>query len=148
LITYLAYHERNEFKSDAGLAFSKRSCSFNSNGKVNQYKIVKAYAKGIQFPDYSDINTFRFEIKSKKSRFVNRLGIYTANDLLNPNLYLRLADSLINEFEKILILDCATDFKSLTEMEQSKIVKYNNSMMWFKINNRSNRNSFSKNKTI
>lgn len=147
LITYLVYHEKNEFRTDIELAYSKKSYSIGANGTANQYKIIKAYAKGLQFPNNTDINTFRFEVKSKKSRFINQLGIYTADDLLNPNVYLTLVESSINEFEKVLILDCATDYKSLTPKEQNKIAKYNNPMEWYKINNASNRNSFSKNKT-
>ena len=53
----------------------------------------------------------------------------------------------LKEFEKVLILDCATDFKTLSQKEQNKIAKYNNPMEWYRINNVSNRNSFSKNKT-
>lgn len=147
LITYLTYHEKNEFRTDIELAYSKKSYSVTANGTANQYKIIKAYAKGLQFPNDANINTFRFEVKSKKSRFINPLGIYTANDLLNPNVYLTLVESLINEFEKVLVLDCATDYRSLTQKEQNKIAKYNNPMEWYKINNASNRNSFSKNKT-
>lgn len=146
LITYLAYHEKNEFRNDIGLAYSKKSYSTNANGTANQYKIIKAYAKGIQFPKYCNKNTFRFEVRSKKSRFINQLGIYTADDLLNPTVYLAMRASLINEFEKVLFLDCATDFKNLSQKEQTKIAKYNNPMEWYKIKNSSNRNSFSKNK--
>lgn len=147
LITYIVYHSKNEFRTDTGLPFSKKSYSVTKYGTANQHKIIKAYAKGLQFPKYSDINTFRFEVKSKKSRFINQLGIYTADDLLNPNVYLTLVESLINEFAKVLILDCKTDFKTLNQKEQTKISKFNNPMEWYKINNASNRNSFSKNKT-
>jgi hypothetical protein len=36
----------------------------------SKYKTIKGVLKGIQFPLYSDINTFRFEVKKvKKSRF-------------------------------------------------------------------------------
>lgn len=145
-IAYLVYHERNEFISDAGLAYSKKSSSVNAKGILNYYKIIKLYAKGIQFPYYADINTFRFEVKSKKSRFINQLGIYTADDLLNLNVYLVMGESLMNEFEKVLILDCATDFKTLSQKEQAKIAKYNNPMKWYRIKSSANRNSFSKNK--
>lgn len=145
-ITFLFCHERNEFRNDGELAYSKKSYSVNANGTANQYKIIKAYAKGLQFPKYVDINTFRFEVKSKKSRFINQLGIYTAEDLLNPDVYVVMAESLINEFEKVLLLDCVTDFKTLSQKEQVKIEKYNNTMEWYRIRNRTNRNSFSKNK--
>jgi len=146
LITYISFHERNDFKTDVGLPFSKKSYYANSNARANQYKIIKAYAKGLQFPEYTNKDTFRFEVKSKKSRFINQLGIYTAEDLLNVTFYLAMAESIINEFEKVLILDWATDFKTLSQKEQTKIRDYNNPMIWYKINNSTNRNSFSKNK--
>ena len=87
LITYIAYHSKNEFKTDTGLPYSKKSYSVTKYGTANQYKIIKAYAKGLQFPKYSDINTFRFEVKSKKSRFINKLGTFNLADLLNLNVY-------------------------------------------------------------
>lgn len=147
LITYLVYHEKNEFRTDTNLTYSKKSYSTTTNGIANQYKIIKAYAKGLQFPEYSDINTFRFEVKSKKSRFINKLGVYNSSDLLNENIYFEMVESLKNEFEKVLILDWATDFKSLNQKEQDKIKSYNNPMEWYKIKNSPNRNCFSKNKT-
>lgn len=146
LITYIYSHERNAFLSDAGLPYSKKSYSINSNNTANQYKIIKAYAKGLQFPQYTDVNTFRIEVKSKKSRFINRLGIYNLDDLLNPTYYLAMVESIISEFEKFLILDCVTDFQTLSLKEQTKIRDYNNPNAWYMINNSSNRNSFSKNK--
>jgi hypothetical protein len=147
LITYTAYHLKNEFRTDTGLAYSKKSYSVTKYGTANQYKIIKMYAKGIQFPLYSDINTFRFEVKSKKSRFINKLGVFNANDLLNVNVYFEMVNSLIVEFENTLILDCETNFKTLNQKEQNKISKFNNPLEWYKIKNSTNRNSFSKNKT-
>lgn len=147
LIAFLLYHEKNEFKTDIGLAFSKKSFRANPNGTINLYKIIKAYAKGLQFPQYSDTNTFRFEVKSKQSKYINQLGIYTANDLLNFDCYLKMANEIKNEFNKVLLLDCETDFKSLTGKEQAKITNYLNTLTWFNISQDSYRNRFNKEKT-
>jgi len=147
LIAFLLYHEKNEFKTDVGLAFSKKSFRANPNGTINLYKIIKAYAKGLQFPQYCDINTFRFEVKSKQSKYINQLGIYTANDLLNFDCYLKMADEIKNEFDKVLLLDCETDFKNLTGKEQAKITNYLNTLTWFNISQDSYRNRFNKEKT-
>lgn len=147
LITFLAYHEKNEFRTDTGLSYSKKSFSINRNGTSNQYKIIKAYAKGLQFPLYTDINTFRFEVKSKERKYcINQLGIHTANDLLNVDVYYKMIETLIKEFKEVLILDCNTNFDSLNSKELKKIINYNNPFLWYKIKNQ-NRNSFSKNKT-
>ena len=146
LINYLAYHSKNEFRTDTGLPFSKKSYSVKPDGTANEYKIIKAYAKGIQFPLYTDINTFRFEVKSKKSRFINSFGIISLNDLLDVNVYFSLKENLIIEFNDVLIFDCETNFSSLNLKEQNKIIRFNNHLHWFKIRGSNNRNSFSKNK--
>lgn len=147
LITYIIYHEKNEFRTDAGLPYSKKSCRVDKKARANQYKIIKAYAKGLQFPMFTDINTFRFEIKSKESKYIKKLGINNANDLLNIDNYLSLIENIKKEFREVLILDCNTDFKSLTLKNQTKIKEYLNPLTWYKIINSKNRNSFNKNKT-
>ena len=146
LIAYLVYHEKNEFKTDVGLAFSKKSYKANLNGTINNYKIIKAYAKGLQYSKYADVNTFRFEIKSKQSKYINKLCIYSANDLLNFNTYENLVKEIISEFDKVLLLDCETDFSSLKQSEQSKITNYLNTITWFKISQDCYRNRFNKEK--
>lgn len=146
LITYIAFHEKNDFRSDVGLAFSKRSCKPKKNGTENKYKIIKAYAKGIHLPKYCDINTFRFEVKSKESKYINTLGIYTLNDLLNIEVYYKIANTINLEFKEVLILDNITNFKGLSLKEQEKIKYYNTPYTWYKILNKPYRNSFSNNK--
>ena len=147
LITFLLYHEKNEFKTDIGLAFSKKSFRATTTGMINSYKIIKAYAKGLQFPQYTDINTFRFEVKSKKSKYINQMGIYTANDLLNYVCYLKMTTEIKKEFENVLLLDCETNYKSLTANEQVKINSYLNPLKWFNISQDTYRNRFNKEKT-
>jgi hypothetical protein len=148
LITYLAYHEKNEFRTDSGLPFSKKSYSTNRNGTANEYKIIKAYAKGLQFTQYSNINTFRFEVKSKERKYcVNQLGIYSASNLLDSGIYFKMIETIFKEFKEVLILDYNTNFESLPTKEQKKINQFLNPLYWYKVKNQ-NRNSFSKNKTL
>jgi hypothetical protein len=73
--------------------------------KRNVYKIIKAYAKGIQYPEYTDLNTFRFEIKSNRKTYIKSLGINTLKDLLNFDSYKVLSLEPILEFKKVLIID-------------------------------------------
>jgi hypothetical protein len=147
LITFLAYHERNEFRTDAGLSFSKKSYKPTKNGTANKYKFIKAYAKGLQFPTYCSINTFRFEVSSKMNKYCKReLTVNTANNLLNLEVYYKMADLLLKEFKEVLILDCITNFENLTPKDLKKVTGYLNPLLWYKIKNQS-RNSFSKNKT-
>jgi hypothetical protein len=144
LISYLLYHEKNEFKTDVRLTFSKRSFRANKNGTINRYKTIKAYAKGIQFPEYTNIDTFRFEVNSKESKYINPLGIYTANDLLNFDCYLNMSNQLLGEWDKVLLLDNETDFSNLTSTEQTKIKGYLNTITWFNISQDTYKNRFNK----
>jgi len=147
LIMYIAYHEKNEFRTDTNLPYSKKSYSTNKSGTANGYKVIKAYAKGIQFPKYCNQNTFRFEVKSKELKYCrDQLGINNANDLLNTGVYFKMIEVLIKEFNEVLILDCITNFEGLKPKELKKVNEYNNPFVWYKFSNQ-NRNSFSKNKT-
>lgn len=82
LITFAKYYGKNELVNDIGLRYSKKGFTPDKNGKYSKYKMVKFYAKHFQFPTFSQPNTFRFEVRSKKSKFINKLGIFNLSDLL------------------------------------------------------------------
>jgi hypothetical protein len=146
LVAYTMYHEKNEFiNSSDNLKFSKISFKHHISGKANKYKQVKFYAKGLQFPTYSDINTFRYEIRSKESKYIKTLGIYTYEDLLRIEPYFKLADKLKEEFKKILILDVDNKGENLTNKELLKMNEYNSSIKWIK-SLQGSRNLFNKHK--
>lgn len=144
IIKSLKFHERNEFNKDPELQYSKRSQKYNSNGIGNSYKVFKAYAKGQQKFNgitYADPNTLRNEVRSKQSKYFNKLGIYTLLDLTKPEIYLILSNELIKEFEKILILE-----KQLLG-KLRKLDKFLNQDFWEDCIN-GHRNMFAKQKKI
>lgn len=110
----------------------------SKNTGNSKFKIIKAYDKGIQFkdlPQYQiNINTFRFEVKSKKSRFINDLGIYNLTDLLNLKKYNELFQSILNEWEKVLIINL--------EIQND----VNNFNYWSELINAKDRNEFTNSK--
>lgn len=114
------------------------------------YKNIKAYAKGLQFaefPQYGiDLNTFRFEVKSKKSANIKPYGIDSVTDLLNLNTYKRLSQEIINEWENVLITTETTDLRHLKPDEVQFIRNANKPNFWEDIKE-GNRNKFSRNKT-
>ncbi|MBQ0734939.1 hypothetical protein ACFSJT_04330 [Aquimarina celericrescens] len=99
LLDSILYHGKNLFRIQENLPYSKISSKIRQNGKANDYKMIKAYAKGLQvFPGYDNQhhpNTFRFEVKSKQSKYINRLGIKIFGDLLNLQIYETLADHIL-----------------------------------------------------
>jgi hypothetical protein len=136
----LKYHERNEYRYTKNLKYSKESSSFTKDGRVNTYKTIKSYAKGLQLfngETMADENTFRFEVKSKRSKYINTLGINTLQDLTNKDVYKRMSSELVKEWSNVLLLDKITDFKA-----DKRTRKYINSDFWEDILNQS-RNSFS-----
>jgi hypothetical protein len=146
LISYSIFHEKNEFiNSSDTLRFSKISFKHNRAGRANKYKQLKFYAKGIQFPTYADINAFRFEVKSKERKYIKTLGIYTYSDLLKLETYDKLAETLILEFKKVLILDYNNEGQNLTNRELLKLKEYMNPIKWVKSLN-GGRNLFNEHK--
>ena len=102
MVTFFAYHKKNELKADNGLSYSKKSYSLSKGGTASRYQILKVYAKGIQFPEHAEHDMLRFEMKSQESRKINSLGIRTIKDLLNPVIYDRLASDLLARFDEVL----------------------------------------------
>lgn len=148
LIMFLAYHNQNEFRTDIQYPFSKKSYLVNKRSqRPNDYKTIKAYAKGIQFPEFCDINTFRFEIKSDQSKYINKLGIFNINDLLKVDVYERFSDKLIKEFKDVLLLNDDDDDSNLTVKEKSKFRAYLHPNFWYRIKQDNKRNRFNKEKT-
>ena len=99
----------------------------------------------MQFPQYTNINTGRLEIKSKESKYINKLDIYTCQDLLKKSTYLKLAEVLKEEFKKILILDIDNKGQNLSSKELSKLNNYKQTTTWIKYIQGS-RNLFSRHK--
>lgn len=146
LVTMASYHGKNQFNtSNDNLKFSKVSAKSDLKGRLNKYKKIKFYGKGIQFPKYTDPNTFRFEINSNRTQYIRSLGVYTLNDLLTPDIYNILAEHIIQEFKEILFLDFMNKGINLTTGEKNRFVDYQSSFSWY-IALQQSRNTFNNNK--
>ena len=124
LIHNLIYHEKRQF--------TRPTTHFNYKIAGNEaYKQVKAYDKSVQFPKEC-FNTFRFEVKTKQAKFINSLGLFTLQDLTEINYYNKLINSLLNEWNNVLLFD------------KSKQVddKFFNTDFWEDILKNGNRNKF------
>ena len=149
LLLYLSYHGTNKFYNDMELLHSKKSYEPALKGKANTYKIIKAYAKGEQYPAYCDPDTFRFEIKSKQARYLNEKGIYSLTDLLNKSTYKTLAGELLKEFREILILDNRPwiyETGLFTVEVSNSLHKYSNPFFWNNLLKAKNQNGFTSHK--
>lgn len=144
-IRYICYHGRNEFRTDSRHLHSKKSSTFYK-GTQNQYKIIKAYAKSIQFPLHTEgKEVFRFEVKSKRTRYIQSQGINSIADLLQPETYLILGQNLIKEYQSVLILDQDLNLEPLDTKERGIVQAFSNPLQWDKFLSMT-RNTFHNNK--
>lgn len=129
LIHNIIYHEKRAFN---------RPNNFDFKIAGNEaYKLIKAYDKSVQFPNHCN-NTFRFEVKSKQAKFINGLGLFTLQNLTDRNRYNVLINSLLNEWDNILLFDKS---KSVDD-------KFFNTNFWDDIIKNGNRNKFCNQKKI
>ena len=118
--------------------------------KDSEYKIIKTYAKGLQCHERQqyqvDINTFRFEVKTKKHRKIKSLGITTAKDLLNIAKYPRLAEEVINEWQNVLLINLTPDLTNLRRDEVQFIKQSVKFDFWDDLITKKHRNTIRNNK--
>ena len=146
LINYACYHKRNQFVNDNELRYSKKGFKFNPNGTANTYITIKFYDKGLQFSNYADINTFRFEVKSRRSQYINTLGVGCLNDLLNFKVYQEMKTALLGEFSQVLILDNDNKGENLDKRQKNKLREYLNPIKWDGLLQSKNRTAFNQTK--
>lgn len=144
IVANTLYYKKTPFVNMQGLESAKIS-----NGTA--YKQIKIYAKGIQCHEVLnapeiDRNTLRFEIRTKQFKNIRKLGIWNAGDLLHPETYERLGQSLNEEFKYILILDKTADLSGLKNQEREFIIKANKEDFWAKCIDEPTRKIFIRNK--
>ncbi|MBL1219375.1 hypothetical protein JET18_00875 [Chryseobacterium sp. L7] len=128
LVKWLRFHHRKQF-----VKFPKlEQCYFAGT----DYFGVKAYNKTLQFPQYAEPNIFRFEGKTRQSKYLVLKGIKTLKDLTDPTIFRLLSDVILAEWGNVLIFDKRT----------KKGVKFCNTDFWLEILESNHRNTFIKSK--
>ena len=130
LIHNLVYHEKRQF--------TRPTTHFSFKLAGNEaYKQIKAYDKSVQFPHECE-NTFRFEVRSRQSKFIHSLGLFTLNDLTLLENYNILIASLLKEWDNVLLFDTSKDIDT----------KFFNSVFWEDTIKNGNRNKFNNQKKL
>ncbi|MFY0653084.1 MAG: hypothetical protein JXQ96_13670 [Cyclobacteriaceae bacterium] len=86
---------------------------------------LKAYDKGTQHERLERI--FRYELKFKKMRDLNQLGIYTLSDLMNDDWIKPIQVLLIQKWNKLLLYDFTIE---LTSTNYIKLLEWSNTNYW------------------
>ena len=146
LINGIYYSKKTPFKVyDSKIPYYRRT-----EKKDSEYKLIKTYAKGLQFQDQPhlgiDINTFRFELKTKIHDKIKKIGIITAEDLLNVNKYPKLAEELIEEWQNVLLINLTPDLTILKRNEVQFIKQSVKFDFWNDLITNKSQNTFSNNK--
>lgn len=100
IINGIIYTKKTPFILNAA-EYDKISASTN-------YKLIKAYAKGLQEKIRKlgfDRNTFRFEVKSKEHEKIKGWKIYTFQDLLIEKKYNLFFQTIIDEWDYVLMIN-------------------------------------------
>ncbi|TKD67327.1 hypothetical protein [Flavobacterium sp. ASW18X] len=132
LVLYPSFHSRNEFRKSRDLKYSSIAHSFDKSGKPNKYLQIKFYSKGFQFPDYCNENTLRFEVKTKQSRKLKKLGIANLKDLTELKTYDNIYDELLKQAGKLLLIDLDIKPNKLKKREVNKLIECSNPFYWNK----------------
>ncbi len=88
---------------------------------------IKLYNKGLQYKKNHEI--LRFEIKYSKMEKLNKIGIYTLEDLYNTKLSI-FKDQLLKEWNNLLFYDQTTQIDTLGYKHRIKLLKYSNPKYW------------------
>ncbi|WP_141248459.1 hypothetical protein [Flavobacterium sp. ACN6] len=114
--------------------FEYQKNSFEGKYKQVQHAqyIIKIYnktlhclSKGIKV----ETEIMRFEIKYTKMQKLNRLGIFTLQDLMNYGLH-NFKEELLREWHNVLYYDDSIQQNTLAANEEKVILKYSNPNYW------------------
>ncbi|GGE92282.1 hypothetical protein GCM10010984_07420 [Chishuiella changwenlii] len=118
--------------------------------EATKYKEIKAYLKGLQFLDYPayniDKNTLRFEVRSKESKKIKSLGIYSIYDLLKIEIYEMLFKELLSEWDLVLLVNLQIDKSQIKEKDIAFLDDCNSLEYWEDLMNSKHRNTYLINK--
>lgn len=142
LIDNLLFYRRTKF-----IIPNKKTPYFKITNATKN-KLLKTYAKGLQFidlPKYGiDPNTFRFEVKSKKSCNIKKYGIDLLTDLFKIETYQSLEQEIINEWQNVLIINTTPYFSELKTDEVQFVKSANKIEFWDDLKGETNRNKLSR----
>lgn len=111
-----------------------KNLKFSGKGDLKEFQMtdysIKIYNKSKQFKLESNI--LRVELKIIQKRFLQKLGIFKPEDLLNKDAFFRLFETLRDKIEGLVIIDSFQD-KMMLETDKNKLNKYSNPNYWINL---------------
>lgn len=109
---------------------SNRGASLGIVMQRDQYA-VKIYDKGRQFGLPADL--LRIEVKFRKALPFQRLGIFTVNDLLNPDAWQRLRAKVLTTYGDLFIAEPSIERPSLTRSQRTFVELARTANYWHEL---------------
>jgi hypothetical protein len=111
-----------------------KNLKFLGKGDYKEFQMsdysIKIYNKSKQFKLKS--NVMRVELKITKKRFLQLLGVYELEDLLDKNILELIYSRFMELFEGLIIIDCFSP-EIIPENDYNKLNKYTNPSYWIRI---------------
>jgi hypothetical protein len=111
-----------------------KNLKFSGKGDLKEFQMtdysIKIYNKSKQFKLESNI--LRVELKIIQKRFLQKLGIFKLEDLLNKDAFFRLFEALRDKIEGLVIIDGFQN-KIMLETDKNKLNKYSNPNYWINL---------------
>ena len=107
---------------------------FSGQGELKQFDhsnfCVKIYDKAMQYG--LGYNLLRFEVRFKKSKELQQLGVYNLPDLKDKQVLRRLFLYLLKRFDEMIIVDSYSE-KDISAKDYILLCEYNNPMYWTRL---------------
>ena len=95
---------------------------------IHSHYIVKAYDKANQYG--IDDELIRFELKFQKMEKLNKLLIFSCNDLLDINNLEKLKNLTSKAWSEVFMYDYTINEKKLSKTDLNRILRYKNKNYW------------------
>lgn len=119
ILDYLMLHKGKLFYKPLSISYREL---------IHTQYFIKCYDKAHQYGMKGNI--MRFELKFKKMKQVNDIGIIYLSDLTKRNLLDNAKDELLNRWNEILIYDYTIAESQISEPEQILIMQFKNPIYW------------------
>lgn len=115
-----------------------KNLKFLGRGNYKEFQLsdycIKIYDKTKQYRLNSNI--LRVELKITRKRFLQKLDIYSLEDLMYNWTYAKLFEDFIGKFEGLMIVD-EFDADLIPEKDYNRLIRYTNPNYWISIKEKS-----------
>lgn len=124
LLDSIVFHNGNFFDTERGKDKYIRRTEKN-------YYDIKVYYKSLQYGELKEM--VRFEIKVKKMKYLENIGIKSLNDLRSVDYWYRLKEDLLQCWDKVFLVDYQIKEENLCRIDQLRIKDYRLEFFWSSI---------------